>query len=217
MPLSTVATANASAAEFNVNTTAPTASNITTTVKPTVTVAATALPLQSPPAMRPLMQPPANSPRSPASVTFQMPSYDKTAANIPSIATATSGANGIASGSNSNSSNTTTPTCGPLQQLHHGILKSLTPPPRPPPPFKAAPPPLQKRNVANVTPTKVERVQSKNIFITCTHPLIYHIYFMHIHHTHLYTRIYLPKIQYLHTFAKNNCVFLMNTFIYISI
>ncbi|XP_054086401.1 uncharacterized protein LOC105214792 isoform X2 [Zeugodacus cucurbitae] len=157
MSLSTVApTANASAAELNANAIAPTASNLTTTVTPTAIVAAKAQPPQSPPAMRPLMQPPAYSPRSHASVTFQVPSYDKTAASIPNMATVTNGGNGIASGNNSSS---TTPTRGLPQQLHRGILKSPTPPPRPPPPFKAAPPPLQKRNVATVTPTKVERVQ----------------------------------------------------------
>ncbi|XP_049314276.1 uncharacterized protein LOC105225255 isoform X9 [Bactrocera dorsalis] len=215
MTLSTVATANASAAELNVNTSAPTASNITTTVTPTAIVAATVLPLQSPPAMRPLMQPPANSPRSPASVTFQVPSYDKTAVNTPSMVTATSDANGIASGSNSNSSNTTTPTRGLPQQLHRSILKSPTPPPRPPPPFKAAPPPLQKRNVATVTPTKVDRVQSKNKFKTYTHPLIYLSYFIRTTH-YSYTHIYI-KIDICIFLIKKISYFLMNILIFVSI
>ncbi|XP_053954938.1 uncharacterized protein LOC128861076 [Anastrepha ludens] len=158
MSLSANAATKASATELNTNS-EHSASNITTTVTPTVIVAAKAPPPQSPPAMQPPMQLPANSPRSHASVTFQMPSYGRTPANIRSTAMATSGASGIVSGNSSNSSSTTTPTRGRSQLLDRGTLKNPTPPPRPPPPFKAAPPPLQKRMVATVSPTKVERVQ----------------------------------------------------------
>ncbi|XP_017474727.1 PREDICTED: uncharacterized protein LOC108365246 [Rhagoletis zephyria] len=156
--ISVIATTNASAAELNENF-EHSASNITTTVTPTATAAARAQLSQSPPATQPPTRLPVNSPRLHASVTFQVPSYDKTPANTHSMGTAINGGNGTANVNSNNNSNTTTPTHGRQQQLHRGILKSRTPPPRPPPPFKAAPPPLQKRVVATISPTKIERVQ----------------------------------------------------------
>ncbi|ALC44604.1 nrm [Drosophila busckii] len=99
---------------------------------------------------------------SPASVTFQAPSLDKT----PATAAATAATSGAAA---------TTAHAGPgasCLQLPRGILKCPTPPPRPPAPnlqlrrglglnssnSSEQQPPLLKRSVL-VAPSKIERVQ----------------------------------------------------------